>query len=270
MDCHTDCHRSEQAGSGLQESSGSSTAYYRVLCLQLRSGGSSSRCAAVGPSGGWWNDNRNDIAGCSTRLITYLLHRMGRAVAVRALCHHAWMTFDQSWLDRTSAWWAKADRAHNHLRSLDQLVAKFRASEPYTVVPRPTDIPGRTEYRLHIHKPMPPEISTTIGDILHNLRSALDSLAHEIALRGLDRPLTAKEERACVFQSGTRRSNSISSSTRSSGVSASRSAPRSTEPRPAPRSGPSSPSASMRKRSSLASRSPTPTTRSTAGVSCTG
>ena len=78
-------------------------------------------------------------------------------------------------------------------------MAKFRASEPYTVVPRPTDIPGRTEYRLHIHKPMPPEISTTIGDILHKLRSALDSLAHEIALRGLDRPLTAKEERACVF-----------------------------------------------------------------------
>ena len=72
---------------------------------------------------------------------------MGSAVAVRALCHHAWMTFDQSWLDRTSSWWAKADRAHNHLRSLDQLVAKFRASEPYTVVPWPTDIPGRTEYR---------------------------------------------------------------------------------------------------------------------------
>jgi hypothetical protein len=67
------------------------------------------------------------------------------------------------------------------------------------VVPRPTDIPGRTEYRLHIHNPMPPEISTTIGDILHNLRSALDSLAYEIALRGVDRPLTAKEERACVF-----------------------------------------------------------------------
>ena len=109
------------------------------------------------------------------------------------------MTFDQSWLDRTSAWWAKADRAHNHLRSLDRLVAEFRASEPYTVVPRPTGTPGRTEYRLHIHKPMPPEISTTIGDILHNLRSALDSLAYELALRNLDRPMTPKEEQACVF-----------------------------------------------------------------------
>jgi hypothetical protein len=122
-----------------------------------------------------------------------------KAVAVRGVCHHAGMIFDQSWLDRTAAWWVKADRAHSHLRSLDQLVAEFRASEPYTVVPRSTDTPGRTEYRLHIHKPMPVEISTTIGDILHNLRSALDSLAYEIALRGLDRPMTPKEERACVF-----------------------------------------------------------------------
>ena len=109
------------------------------------------------------------------------------------------MTFDQSWLDRASAWWAKADRAQIHLRSLDRLVAEFRASEPYTVVAQPTDTPGRTEYRLHIHKSTPPEISTTIGDILHNLRSALDSLAYEIALRGLDRPMTTEEERACVF-----------------------------------------------------------------------
>jgi hypothetical protein len=46
---------------------------------------------------------------------------------------------------------------------------------------------------------MPVEISTTIGDILHNLRSALDSLAYEIARRGLGRPMTPREERACVF-----------------------------------------------------------------------
>jgi hypothetical protein len=179
------------------------------------------------------------------------------------------MTFDQSWLDRTSAWWAKADRAHNHLRSLDQLVAKFRASEPYMVVPRPTDIPGRTEYRLHIHNPMPPEISTTIGDILHNLRSALDSLAYEIALRGVDRPLTAKEERACVFPVRDTPEQFEQFFNEVFGVSASRSAPRCTEPRPAPRSGRFGPSASMRKRSCLASGSATPTSRSTAGVSST-
>jgi hypothetical protein len=86
------------------------------------------------------------------------------------MCHDVRMTYDASWLDRTSAWWAKADRVEHHLGSLDRLVAEFRASEPYMVVPRPTDTPGRTEFRLHIHKPMPPEISTTIGDIVHNLR----------------------------------------------------------------------------------------------------
>jgi hypothetical protein len=115
------------------------------------------------------------------------------------MCHDFGMAYDPSWLERTSAWWAKADRAQDHLRSLDRLVAEFRASGPYTVDPQPTDIPGRTEYRLHVHKPMPVEIGTTIGDILHNLRSALDSLAYDIALRGLDRPLTPEEERACVF-----------------------------------------------------------------------
>jgi hypothetical protein len=81
-------------------------------------------------------------------------------------------------------------------RSAGGRVPRLRALQ---VVPPPTDTPGRTEYRLHIHKPVPPEISTAIGDILHNLRSALDSLAYEIALRGRDRPMTKKQERACVF-----------------------------------------------------------------------
>jgi hypothetical protein len=90
------------------------------------------------------------------------------------------MTDTSFWLDRTSAWWAKADRAQNHLRSLDRLVAEFRASEPYAVVPEPTDTPGRTAYRLHIHKPTPPEISTTIGDILHYFNLVLvDDPAHD-------------------------------------------------------------------------------------------
>jgi len=109
------------------------------------------------------------------------------------------MTYDPSWLDRSSAWWAKADRAHYHLRALDQLASEFRASEPYRVIAEPTNSPGRTAYRLRIHRPMPVEISTTVGDFLHNLRSALDSLAYEIARRGLNRHMTTEEEQACAF-----------------------------------------------------------------------
>jgi hypothetical protein len=79
------------------------------------------------------------------------------------------------------------------------LTSEFRESKPYTVIPQSTDTSGRTEYRLRIHKPMPVEISTTVGDVLHNLRSALDSLAHEIARRGLNRPMTAEKEQASAF-----------------------------------------------------------------------
>jgi hypothetical protein len=123
-----------------------------------------------------------------------LLGGMGDA----RVCHHARM-IDSSWLDHTSSWWAKADRAQDHLRSLGRQMQEFRASQPYTVVPEPTDTPGRTAYRLRIHKPMPVAISTTVGDVLHNLRSALDSLAYEIARRGLGRPMTRAQEAACAF-----------------------------------------------------------------------
>jgi len=48
-------------GSRLQDSSGSSTACWRVLSLQLTSDRSSSQCAPVRPSSAWWNDIENDI-----------------------------------------------------------------------------------------------------------------------------------------------------------------------------------------------------------------
>jgi len=51
---------SEQAGSDLQDSRGSSTAYWPVVSLQLRSDRSSSQCAPVGPSSARWNDIEND------------------------------------------------------------------------------------------------------------------------------------------------------------------------------------------------------------------
>jgi hypothetical protein len=38
-----------------------STAYWRVLSLQLRSHGLSSERAPVGPGSAWWNDEQNDI-----------------------------------------------------------------------------------------------------------------------------------------------------------------------------------------------------------------
>src|SRR5215217_8606451 len=45
----------------LQDSRGSSAACWPVLSLQVRSGGSSSQCAPVGPRSARWNDRKNDM-----------------------------------------------------------------------------------------------------------------------------------------------------------------------------------------------------------------
>jgi hypothetical protein len=44
----------------------------------------------------------------------------------------------------------------------------------------------------------PPEISTVVGDVLHNLRSALDSVAYELAVQSKGE-LTAREEQVTFF-----------------------------------------------------------------------
>jgi hypothetical protein len=48
---------------------------------------------------------------------------------------------DQNWIDQSSSWWAKATRAKEHIDSLSRLVNEFRASEPYSLTPEPTEEP---------------------------------------------------------------------------------------------------------------------------------
>jgi hypothetical protein len=108
------------------------------------------------------------------------------------------MSNDAFWWDHSASWWAKADHALEHLRTLRRLVDDFRASDSLVVVPEPTNAPDRTAYRLY-HGETPVSISTTVGDVVHNLRSALDNLAYGIALHDLDRGMDPKEERACEF-----------------------------------------------------------------------
>lgn len=98
-----------------------------------------------------------------------------------------------------SPWWAKANRAKEHLDSLRRLVDEFRASEPYSLTPEPTEVPGRLAYRLKFLKPFPAAISTTVGDVLHNLRAALESLAFEVARVSQGGTMTGDQERASTF-----------------------------------------------------------------------
>lgn len=65
--------------------------------------------------------------------------------------------------------------------------------------PEPTGNPGRVAYRLRIVRPVLVAVSTTVGDVLHNMRAALESLAFELARRSHAAALTAAQERASTF-----------------------------------------------------------------------
>lgn len=109
------------------------------------------------------------------------------------------VTYDQTWDDQTSSWWAKINRAKEHIDSLHRLVDEFRASGPYSLTPEPTEEPGRLAYRLRFSKPVPAAIGTMVGDALHNMRGALESLAFEAARRSHSGTLTTDQEQASTF-----------------------------------------------------------------------
>jgi len=44
---------------------------------------------------------------------------------------------DQAWMDQSSSWWAKANRAKEHIDSLSRLVAEVRALRPYSLIAEP-------------------------------------------------------------------------------------------------------------------------------------
>lgn len=109
------------------------------------------------------------------------------------------VSYDPTWMDQGSSWWAKANRAKEHIDSLRRQVDEYRASAPYSLTPEPTEKPDRLAYRLRFSKPVPVTISTTVGDVLHNLRAALESLAFEVARRSQGGTLTPKQERESTF-----------------------------------------------------------------------
>jgi len=106
---------------------------------------------------------------------------------------------NQWWLDPTSAWQLKLARAQYHIDALAAEAEAFVSAGTYSAVAEPGTQPGETVYRLQMSKPIPLHFSTVIGDALHNLRSALDCAACELARRHVGRPLSEEEERACAF-----------------------------------------------------------------------
>jgi hypothetical protein len=106
---------------------------------------------------------------------------------------------DPTLMDPELSWWAKIGQAERHCERLTELYNRYRVAEPFHVEAEPTGEADRVAYRLRLTEPMPLEIPLIVGDLLHNLRSALDSLVYEMTTRAAGRRLKPEEERACQF-----------------------------------------------------------------------
>jgi hypothetical protein len=71
----------------------------------------------------------------------------------------------------------KVERADKHIAELPPAIEAFFERNPYGVVKEPDPDTGGWQWRIEIREEPPPQISLIIGDIVHNLRSALDHLA---------------------------------------------------------------------------------------------
>lgn len=96
-------------------------------------------------------------------------------------------------------WITKLARAATHVEHLHAETARYLAEEPKPRLDvEPTD--GR-EYllRLRVPKQPDPEWAAVIGDVLHNVRSALDSATWAVVGKHMPRPMKTGEEAGVVF-----------------------------------------------------------------------
>lgn len=104
----------------------------------------------------------------------------------------------------------KAERAYTHFNELHQAIAAFEASKPYTTF-RDLDLDGLQKHiRFRFNRLIPMHWACIVGDIIHNLRSALDLLAVDLAranghtsnsaIKGTYFPISADQE---AFERGT-------------------------------------------------------------------
>lgn len=109
------------------------------------------------------------------------------------------MAMDETWRDPTAAWWAKTARAQKHIGDASRAAAEYEQAHPYEIRQERTGRPGEVAFSFHLRKPVPVELLTIIGDVVHNMRSCLDSVAFELARQHLGGTMTDKQERAAQF-----------------------------------------------------------------------
>jgi hypothetical protein len=92
----------------------------------------------------------------------------------------------------------KIDRADKDVRTFDREVQGFLGGEPFLLV-REVEGGGREHvYYVEIRSRPPPDLGTAIGNVLHNLRSALDSIVYDVSVSA-NPTLTDAQQRTIGF-----------------------------------------------------------------------
>ena len=83
----------------------------------------------------------------------------------------------------TDSWVLKLDRAEHHVKEVKRYIATFANEHPYDVVRKDIKIKGQkyATFRLHFTSEPDERLAVVVGDVVHNVRSALDHLMVAIA-----------------------------------------------------------------------------------------
>src|SRR5215831_13824423 len=85
--------------------------------------------------------------------------------------------------DPEAPWWVKLRRARLHIDEVHQRVRTLDASNPWSIEKEPAEDPDSWAFRFRIQCPIPADLCPAVGDAIANMRSALDYVAYELAVR---------------------------------------------------------------------------------------
>ena len=86
----------------------------------------------------------------------------------------------------------KVERAKQHLRDLEVERDRFMKADPYRIVHERDAETGHNVYRVYDLKTPPAQIGLIAGDVIHNLRSALDHLVYALVIANGNDPTGEK------------------------------------------------------------------------------
>lgn len=105
----------------------------------------------------------------------------------------------RDWMnDPDAPWWVMLRRARRHIDEVQARVSALRGSMPWSIDREPAGCPDGWAYRFRLHRPIPTDLNAAVGDAVANMRSSLDHVAYELAVRHLGQ-LTTDQETATAF-----------------------------------------------------------------------